>query len=579
MTAQEMAARPGGEGSLAILLPLRRSMWRELWTVTFELHLGWLLGFLLILGIDVLMVWHAYTLNPRCFLEDCFRYGMMDAYALGIPWDKIDTAINPRDFEYAPSKAAREYFENSTGLAWDNLDDSPSKTIQCPSCKHQIQAPWTAGSGFVSDDKNFVSGIGYADSDFSLVCNYCSFTLSHDVLRVVKFRKDLQKFQSEDLPLPGTVLDGKGQPPELKSVQTTIPFCFFPNLLLKAGLTRQLLAATECNASEPVPSMTTVKDIFEKAVKDKNLVRLAKMAYSGRVLRGEQVAIRRMMSRYWFNSSPFALDLVGAVIRQGTFIEKMHNIDWLHSPALMHTMERCLKKYDRFFKIMARYPTKVAVPTLDVDLAWHTHQTNPASYYIYSDYTTTKFIDHDDKIEESKLSTFFTWTSKVYQDKYGEPYSECTCWYCEAIRESHTSSVSRFFGNNNVRAAAMLHQSMKIPSDPLKSPHISTHNAVRDHDSGAKARVHAAQLDKAYHQACSRARKEGRPVPRRDDYFYAYAWGYPIMYPYAFYYPYGVDPCIGGGAAIYAADPCGVNSSTGKHFNQHPACNSSGSIY
>jgi hypothetical protein len=27
--------------------------------------------------IDVLMVWHAYMLNPRCFLEDCFRYGML----------------------------------------------------------------------------------------------------------------------------------------------------------------------------------------------------------------------------------------------------------------------------------------------------------------------------------------------------------------------------------------------------------------------------------------------------------------------------------------------------------------------
>ena len=25
--------------------------------------------------LDVLMVWHSYMLNPRCFFEDCFRYG------------------------------------------------------------------------------------------------------------------------------------------------------------------------------------------------------------------------------------------------------------------------------------------------------------------------------------------------------------------------------------------------------------------------------------------------------------------------------------------------------------------------
>ncbi len=56
--------------------------------------------------------------------------------------------------------------------------------------------------------------------------------------------------------------------------------------------------------------------------------------------------------RYWDNSSPFALDLVGAVIRQGSFIEKMHNIDWLHSPALPSTMKRLLVKYQRFVTIM-----------------------------------------------------------------------------------------------------------------------------------------------------------------------------------------------------------------------------------
>jgi hypothetical protein len=52
----------------------------------------------------------------------------------------------------------------------------------------------------------------------------------------------------------------------------------------------------------------------------------------------EALAVRRMMSRYWENSSVFAVDLVGAVIRQGSFVDKMHNINWLASPALSNTM-------------------------------------------------------------------------------------------------------------------------------------------------------------------------------------------------------------------------------------------------
>lgn len=90
-----------------------------------------------------------------------------------------------------------------------------------------------------------------------------------------------------------------------------------------------------------------------------------------RVTKEERTSIRRMMAVYWENSSIFSMDLVGAVIRQGTFVQKMHDIDWLHSPTVSSTMERLIIKYGRFFQIMADYPEDVAVPTLDVDLAWY----------------------------------------------------------------------------------------------------------------------------------------------------------------------------------------------------------------
>ena len=34
--------------------------------------------------------------------------------------------------------------------------------------------------------------------------------------------------------------------------------------------------------------------------------------------------------------------------------------------------------------------------------------------------------------DEDKLATSFDWMVKTYQQKYGEVYSECFCWYCES---------------------------------------------------------------------------------------------------------------------------------------------------
>lgn len=177
--------------------------------------------------------------------------------------------------------------------------------------------------------------------------------------------------------------------------------------------------------------MSDVRLQIEQALRDRDYVKKANHSLISTLQKQEKVSVRKMMSCYWENSSSFSLDLVGAVIRQGTFVEKMHSIDWIHSPAVTSTMDRLLTKYDRYFTILGAHPDNTAVPTLDVDLAWHTHQLSPPAYYAYSLHETARFIDHDDKIEETKLSDGFEWTSKTYQKMFNELYSECTCWYCQ----------------------------------------------------------------------------------------------------------------------------------------------------
>ena len=126
-----------------------------------------------------------------------------------------------------------------------------------------------------------------------------------------------------------------------------------------------------------------------------------------------------------------------------------------------------------------------------------------------------------------------------------------TCWYCEAIRESHTSAISRVFKSSKDPVELdleRLHSSPNKIYDPEKMPHISAHGVIRFEkaSSAATTAVKAAELERNYQKACKRARKQGREPPTRDmSYNY---WGYPMdmpyYAPYMGYYPYayGIYP-------------------------------------
>lgn len=477
--------------------------------------------------LDVLMVWHAHTLNPRIFFEDCLRYGALDFWATGLPWSNINACLDNTTFDYDVDDAVKAAWIQNSQLLWDNLDDPLEKTLRCPCCTQAtfLSIPWSRNSGFPPGSvDNFSPGDGYADSDFSEHCRSCNTIITNDTLQVHQFRQDISRLLREDVPLGGTVLDHQGRPPYRVKKSQIAPPALFASAWIKDGVHVRLLEATDLK-KDPGTSLDTVRVVLGEVLSDKKVASTYRHG-SGpghRPTIRERVSVRRMMSRYWNNRSVFGIDLVGAVTRQGTFIEKMHNIGWLFSPAVYSTAERLVTKYRNFFKIMAQNPRKMAVPTLDVDLAWHTHQTCPSAYYNYSETKCNGvFIDHDDKVEEAKLDESFEWTSKTYQRMFGQPYSECTCWYCEAIRESHTTPLSRMFKTTNASATALLHDpKSEHPSDPHCGPHISSHNSVRTNNSYAWSAARRAHLEKAFAAAVRRAKKEGREPPKRDEYYAA----------------------------------------------------------
>ncbi|OKL63608.1 hypothetical protein UA08_00055 [Talaromyces atroroseus] len=382
----------------------------------------------------------------------------------------------------------------------------------------------------------------------------------------------------------------------LCSAQLTVPwttgeFGASPDSAFKYCTGHRVLDSTE--ADRNIRNMNGVKALLESLMADPQLVMRVKVRPRVKLSRTQKISIRRMMSHYWENSSIFSLDLVGAVIRQGTFIQKMDNIDWIHSPALSATMDRLIRKYRIFFEIMMDNRGKMAVPTLDVDLAWHTHQMSPFRYCNYSRTQSLRlgaqiFIDHDDKVDEGKLSDAFQWTSKQYMKvTNGELYSECTCWYCEASRESFLYSSLPFPSSSTRRSRTLvenLHDDPQISSNPDKNPHISAHNAVRIEDGHGwaqnSANLKAMRLrqmwEKAHRRAQKRQKKQGKATGSDSedrnrstrstdatDPYYPMIYGYPYFVPY--YAPYMADPGIN--SAIYPCNPACMSAGLSSYGN------------
>ncbi|KAL9120482.1 MAG: hypothetical protein Q9187_002960 [Circinaria calcarea] len=381
--------------------------------------------------LDVLMVWHSYMLNPQKFLEDCIRHGTMAFWQTGLSWVAVDAAINNKSFAYTCSNEAHRLFETSTGLSWENSNESLAIQPKCPRCSKEANVKWTSCTSekYWRTENPGELGSGYADKDFRHPCSSCGLVLNHEMLRSQKFRHDTIALLKNNVPMPGTLLNIYGKTtslpqavishilnniiglPELPEGKRFLRITAYPNVLItEFSLVRSIIEVTDMKLHSSV-SISAIRTLIESA-----------LLQGPPLTRDDKVAIRRMMSCYWENSSACSIDLVGAVIRQGSFIEKMHLIDWLHSPAASSTMARLVEKYERYFAIIARYPNKVAVPTLDIDLAWHTHQLSPPSYYAYSVSKTWVFVDHDDKIDENKLSDAFEWTSKTYQKMFDQVY-------------------------------------------------------------------------------------------------------------------------------------------------------------
>ncbi|VUC35479.1 unnamed protein product [Clonostachys rosea] len=128
-----------------------------------------------------------------------------------------------------------------------------------------------------------------------------------------------------------------------------------------------------------------------------------------------------------------AEELRDAVKRQFSFVEKMHDHLWIRSPGLEGTLERAINRYDEFLELMRRESGTILIPTLDIDLVWHTHQCMASQYAQDVRARVGRFINHDDKIAAAELNSGFDQTAGLYMKHFGKNYRICGCWECELL--------------------------------------------------------------------------------------------------------------------------------------------------
>ncbi|KAI5856841.1 hypothetical protein BZA05DRAFT_386372 [Tricharina praecox] len=345
--------------------------------------------------VDVLIVWHSFLLNPRCYYDDCFALGMPGMLAVAFPWEAINKAVDLKTLDFTLSADAKAFFKVATSQEVDLFAQLkkesffkprlPTLEIVCPKCEHEHKLPITS----IDSTAN-----SWHNPNLSLACA-CGFAITHDALCAERLRQDYRQVLAG-----GPGIRGTFSPPFERgdTVNTQIKQHF-------AGAPPTLPS---------YPTLITLLSIFQHP---------------------QQVA------PFYLPTSPQSsacISLSAAVIRQETFVNKMHHFLWVRSPTLFTgTLPRAREKYTNFFRLFTLFPGETMVPTLDVDVFWHTHQLTPARYYYFclQPSAASRFIDHDDKLPTDVLDNGFERTGNRYRDSFGLEYGGCFCWACEIERD------------------------------------------------------------------------------------------------------------------------------------------------
>ncbi|THH07932.1 hypothetical protein EW146_g9155, partial [Bondarzewia mesenterica] len=485
--------------------------------------------------VDVWMVWHAYLLNPRSYAEDCSRLTIMRTLA-SFPHDLFlrTLEITGSLKTFRPSEARVTSWFSQTQTPFDPFEASSilmTQELQCPVCHVKVLAPYINNSG-----------TGYAQQQFAIDCAACRFSITKERLAVAKFTHDISLDHMDEI-VKST--HGYGV-----YMANTLRTPLKGEDMRRAQLIKNVMLNARPFRSNGGKTPKTSIEMAEAVQWSLTAIRLT----PGIAVRPKLIG--RVLSAY-SDQRPFSVELVGAVLRQGSFVEKMQELGWTQpgyfdDPSDERALHHSIVRYHAFLDLMANSPSEFFVPTLDIDLAWHTHQLFETRYQTDCAKYVGRYVDHDDKVEESHLSNAFDLTCRAWNARFNVPYMYCGCPLPgDTIGQKLTRLVQHM--SNKPYTSSEL-SPPELP-DLLAATHPSDHNGITVQGlPSAVMQRHLRQVKLQRRRVRDSARvKDGRMDKR------TYQRG--VDHSPAFLYPvpmwYGIGACVGGVGNVMGSGGCG----------------------
>ncbi|KAJ7921384.1 hypothetical protein B0H13DRAFT_1604569 [Mycena leptocephala] len=394
--------------------------------------------------VDVLMIWHAYMLNPGWYAEDGERIETLKG--LHLAGEAFTTALGGEFGELLASEPSKQRVDSWVQMTvtpfdpFESASQTVAKEIACPKCCVVLSAP------FLTE-----KGTGYLQQGFAMECidKKCAFEITRDTLHCASLRtiwpsrSRAKKHQNSSRKSPELLSIANGTIHTPTNVVDIARGQFVKDTMLSSSNLRRPIGSDHGTVVSDAAyanflmeqakyKLDTLRDILASRMKGKG----------GKL-------IGRIMSAY-VDDKIFSVELIAAVLRQGSFVTKMYDLQWTKTGffdnvedevALQHANMR----YHAFLDLMSSSPGSFFVPTLDIDLAWHTHQLMARDYSKDTVGHVGRFIDQyvdtliflqtryvndppsDDKVEESQLASSFDLTCGAWKNRFGVQYTCCGC--------------------------------------------------------------------------------------------------------------------------------------------------------
>ncbi|KAF9910934.1 hypothetical protein EC991_005108 [Linnemannia zychae] len=371
--------------------------------------------------LDVALMWTVHMLAPFRYHEDLLRSYSPHLLNYAFPLERYVAAVDIED-----PTTAHEAFQPSKQM-WHQLypEEPFDLDKEDTSRMFDIQCLWCGGTN-VMDSSTYIK---FRIDGMSIDCAGCGSQCSLETLSSKRLWDGIEAYRVDpSILLAGSLLSPWTGTPDPIAAQREHHHLFF-HPRIQFGLD-QSSASLNCTWPKVIQAFQDLGPDQYYGIRPTTLARIMS-SYMGLV------------------EDRLSMDLVAGALRQRDFQKAMMvtgGLAWCQHQVLQRSLERYKK-----FMLLARAESKqtdgshsvsgpglgagqpgrhALVPTLDIDLAWHTHMLSPAHYRHFQLVHYGRVLNHDDTVQATSTMTKqdFVRTAELWQELYQERYSSQQTW-------------------------------------------------------------------------------------------------------------------------------------------------------